>query len=430
VLLRAVALTVALGCQTPVARPWTFAGLGYPSFGTVVGKAGDVNQDGTPDIVVGDPGYASEEIPPTFWIVSGRDGSILRRVVFDEGGSSCLSVDGGSDIDGDGIPDLVICASPYLGEGKASLAFVSGRSGAILRRCDPRPSNCRAVEHFNGGSVQFVRDLDGDGTADVAVLCLACDGGEGALVVRSGRTAEVLFEIPVKNDCRAPTGGFVPIEDLDADGLPDFVVLMNGGIGCRATLRAYSTSRKRVIWEHRTDANWEDRARLSGLADLDGDGVRDLAVTAEETVFVVSGKRGQLLYAIEGQGKSDIGTEFGWEIVPIEDIDGDGVPDLALSEIDAGFSNGRVLGRSGVDGHSIWIGDGEFDEEAWHVGDELRALGDIDGDGVSDLVAGTCGNMSRSAGLVRVFSGRDGSILFQLTRTCDDLAVVRGKRRS
>jgi hypothetical protein len=411
--------------QAPAPRPLTFAGRGYPSFGTVVGKTWDVDKDGIPDMVIGDPGYADEGIPPTFWIISGKDGTVLHRVVIPEDRLASYSVDGGADIDGDGVPDLVIGAAPYRPSEGSSLFFVSGKSGTVLRRGEICVSAGGVVDRHNGNWIRFVPDFNGDGIPDVAALCPKDSDGGGDLVIRSGRTAGLLLQIPVRNECRSDIGGFVPMEDVDSDGVPDFAVLIDGQVGCGATLRAYSTAKKSLIWEHRSDLVFGDSAKLAALGDLDTDGVRDLAVSFGDTVVVVSGRTGEFLYGIESAQKGDSSTEFGWEIVSIGDIDRDDVADFALSETDAGMSNGRILARSGVDGHPIWIGAGEFDNEAWHVGYELAALGDIDGDGICDLIAGTCGNMSGEAGLVRVFSGKDGSLLFQFARKGDDVLVTR-----
>jgi hypothetical protein len=430
-LIRLALVIPAFLSQTPASKPWTFAGRGYPSFGTIVGKAGDVDKDGIPDFVIGDPGYASERIPPTFWIVSGRDGGVLRRVVITQEGpsSDCFCVDGGADIDGDGIPDLLIASASYGSPGSGSVTLVSGKSGAVLWRSAICGTPSGVIAHHGEHWLQFVHDFNGDGVPDLAALCLKSGEACGTLVVRSGRTADSLIQLPVKDECGSDIAGFTPLEDVDSDGAPDFAVLMGGRAECRASLRAYSTAKKTMIWEHRSDLAWGTSARLAGLGDLDADGVRDLAVTFDDTVAVVSGRTGKLLYGIGSPPKDGNLTEFGWEFAVVGDIDHDQVPDFALSETDSGFSNGQIHMRSGVDGHALWDGAGGSDDELWHLGYQLAALGDIDGDGVCDLVAGTCGNMSGEPGRARVLSGKDGSLVFQFARKGDDVVMTRRKEK-
>jgi len=60
----------------------------------------------------------------------------------------------------------------------------------------------------------------------------------------------------------------------------------------------------------------------------------------------------------------------------------------------------------------LWLWDGEAAGD--HFGESVACAGDVNGDGVSDLIASSDNNNTsgKEAGMVRVFSGKDGSILY------------------
>src|SRR5262245_49518994 len=104
-------------------------GDAHSTFGCIVGAAGDIDLDGTPDIVVGENGFGL----PEFWIVSGKDGSTLRHFKLGVDTSVGARVEGGVDVDGDGVPDLLIAAQPYGRNTTGTLHLVSGKTCRVLR---------------------------------------------------------------------------------------------------------------------------------------------------------------------------------------------------------------------------------------------------------------------------------------------------------
>ncbi|QNB45138.1 hypothetical protein BR63_01660 [Thermanaerosceptrum fracticalcis] len=162
---------------------------------------------------------------------------------------------------------------------------------------------------------------------------------------------------------------------------------------------------------------------VSWAGDLDGDGVPDFLVAAPQaspegkinagSVFVYSGASGSLLYRLDGQNPGDA---FGYALTTIGDVDGDGIPDLAIGAPLASpsglYQAGEIYVYSGAAGSLIYKIEGtEFNAG---LGFSLKALPDINGDGIPEILAGAPGSSpgGRSeAGSAYIFSSLDGSQL-------------------
>lgn len=109
------------------------------------------------------------------------------------------------------------------------------------------------------------------------------------------------------------------------------------------------------------------------------------------------------------------GDEYGWIARNIGDVDGDGVADVTTSapskaiptdDDPEGALAGRVYAYSGKGGELLWTASGNPGD---NLGRGIEAAGDVNADGVPDVVAGAPG-----ANRVFVYSGRDGTVLLTL----------------
>lgn len=155
---------------------------------------------------------------------------------------------------------------------------------------------------------------------------------------------------------------------------------------------------------------------VAGIGDLDGDGYDDVAVGAPE--HDGAGAQGGAVYLFMGGGHGVTagrkllpgppGSTSGASLAGGGDVDGDGLSDL-------------VTGGPDADGHGLaWVlGDGDGSELAELVGSEVGdgdqlgaavAMGDLDGDGYADVVVGAPEHdaLGANAGAVWAFAGGAG----------------------
>ncbi len=181
-----------------------------------------------------------------------------------------------------------------------------------------------------------------------------------------------------------------------------------------------------------------DFSHVGGGEDFNGDGINDIAVSGPGVAHVVFGRRGEFpsaLVAEELDGSNGFSVEtFGiTSVALVPDINGDGLAELAVGnrEADApGFRDAGMLtvvfGQStpmpaatrpfalGPAQGFIAYGEDTLDQLGWSVG----AAGDLNGDGLHDLVVGAPGvdvNDIDDAGRAYIiFGNRDMPIRWDL----------------
>jgi hypothetical protein len=452
---------------------------GGDAAGRSVSAAGDINGDGIDDLIIGadtaDPNGLSSG---SSYVLFGRSGGFASPLPllgldgsngFRLHGEAASDLAGGSvsaagDVNGDGFDDLIIGAS-------GANAGDAGRSYVVFGRGDGFPASLQfsSLDGSNGFAIDgelagdgagfavgAAGDFNADGIDDLLVTARSADpngNDSGRVYVVFGRISGFASPLPLSSldglnglaingeGQGAFTGRSAKAAgDINGDGIDDVVIgannASNSNIGNPRSGRAYvvfgssagfatplqlanlnGTLGFAINGEFAGD---QAGVAVSGAGDINGDGLDDLIIGASgadprgeasgqsyvvfgrdtgfAAVLNLSSLDGSTGFALAGEA----GHFSGSSVSAAGDINGDGVDDLLVGAPGAGPErSGRShvvfgsrspfparLALSALDGEAGFALDGELDSSA---GTSVSRAGDLNADGVDDLVVGAPG---------------------------------------
>ena len=382
-------------------------------FGFSVSGAGDVNGDGFADLIVGAPFGESNNGSGSARVLSGSDGSVLHNFHGDSAGDSFgHSVSGAGDVNGDGFADLIVGAEgdDNNGFGSGSARVLSGSDGSVLYNFD----GDSPLDQF-GRSVSGAGDVNGDGFADLIVGAPLDNSNNASGIARvlSGSDGSVLYNFDRDNVGNFFGRSVSGAGDVNGDGFADMIVGGNGHANGDAggSAQVLSGSDGSVLYDFNGDgANDSFGQSVSDAGDVNGDGFADMIVGSPGSIFainpngsarVLSGSDGSLLYSFDGDNSLD---NFGHSVSGAGDVNGDGFADLivgAFQDDNNRGASGSARVFSGSDGSVLYNFDGDNPNDMF--GESVSGAGDVNGDGFDDFIVGARSGGANDGGYARVF---------------------------
>ncbi len=374
-----------------------------------------------------------------------------------------LAVASAGDVDGDGLDDILINSRVNddggNDAGKVYLILASSLDPAdnIINLGVADYKFVGENEHdVAGWSIASAGDVDGDGLSDMLISAIRSHHGiktdVGKIYLVLGASlgsfstidlsyADYVFIGEAVDDWAGSSVSSAG--DVDGDGLDDILIGADGADdGGDWSGKAYLILASSIDWsssemsleaaDHEFMGDEFDRAgtSVSSAGDVDGDGLDDILIGADgdydggfhagKTYLVLGASLGLTTMHLPNVDYEFIGAETdlaGSSVSSAGDVNDDGFSDIIIGapgNNDGGYAAGKtylMLGASLGAMAEISLSDSDYSligEEATSLtGSSVSGVGDVNGDGVDDILIGSPNNPEGGdfAGKVSVFTG-------------------------
>ncbi|MBO87277.1 MAG: hypothetical protein CL927_18165 [Deltaproteobacteria bacterium] len=412
------------------------------AFGTTVASGGDVNGDGTPDLLISQtsggsssPGSVHLFHSPTSGLVNaGAADASLHGIIQSDGLGMGITALG--DMDGDGYGDFALGApmAPQNTSGEEADWAVYVLTGPMTGDASVTTAEAwfPAVEttDLTGMRMGSPGDVSGDGVVDLLVASPSGSVGPGDLVGKvyllegdwnreeDLTEARAIFTGETAGS-RVGSGAATSAGDVDGDGRNDLLITsaevpVSGSPNTGAAYVVTSSANGQIDLRYADTRIYGltagDRfgASATSAGDVNADGYDDVLVGAPDSdLGALDAGAAYLFHGGSGlNGPMDAGDadfillgaqsygETGIAVSSVGDMDGDGNADFAVSDptgIDAsrlgvvGISYGPVAGNTDIEDADFLLIADDIDIQ---LGASLANPGDTDGDGLGEVLVG------------------------------------------
>jgi hypothetical protein len=390
---------------TAIAQPCVDGGIASQSFtitadnriapGVTVGDslhqvaAGDVNNDGFDDVIVGFAEAAFGEVGEisrrgVVRVFSGADGSVLREFT-GATWTTPAQLDGfgwrvaSADVNNDGFDDVLIGIRRING-GDGRVAVFSGATGNLLY-------NINGFGGDFGAQIINIGDITGDNRNDLLITLPSFNpNGDpvppGAITIHSGATG-ALIDNNVGGGLNPRLGRVAAkIADLNNDGISEVAVATN-----QSVIAFDPTDLSAGLWIRVVDQFGGGDLALAGIGDVNNDGSDDVAAVRNGEYFVLSGASGNIIsdeVTIYPFGANGFASSF-------SDLNNDGVNDFIVAVRGVSGDEEELINVDAVTGEILarrtspvfFDPDLSADVVGYATG---LAVGDVNNDGALDAI--------------------------------------------
>jgi menaquinone-dependent protoporphyrinogen IX oxidase len=354
--------------------------------GGSVSSAGDVNGDGYSDVIVAASRYDNGQVDEGaafiyYGSASGVNpaGSVMLQGEQAGARFGCF-VSTAGDVNKDGFSDILVGAHMYdKGQTNEGAVFVYHGSAAGINPTASLILESNQAEANFGNAMGLAGDVNADGYSDIMIGARLFDKGqvdEGAVFIYHGSALGINANAPAvtleSNQISAYLGHAINTAgDVNGDGYSDVVVTANmydkGQTNEGVAFVHYGSSQginpvaATALEMNQAEAQFGSSAASAG--DVNGDGYADVIIGAsyydnghsnEGAAFVFHGAK----TSVAGNPSSTLesnkaGSQFGCSVASVGDVNGDGYSDVIVGAI--AFDNGHDAGDLNGDGFADMV---------------------------------------------------------------------------
>ncbi len=376
----------------------------HDNFGFSVSTAGDVNGDGYDDIIIGAFGYQNS-LGGAFIYYGGSSMDSTANLIITGESSQTFgwSVSTAGDIDNDGYDDVIVGGySHYNGTGIAHIY----KGGPTMDNIADITITGERIDNFFGFSVSNGGDINGDGYDDILVGANKYNVRTGKVYIYYGASQmDNTADFTLTGEGAGNNFGYSvsTAGDVNNDGYDDIIV---GAYGYN-----FGTGRAYIYFGGRTTDRIADVIMtgkvtdgffgysVSTAGDVNGDGYDDVIVGNYKSglgnAYIFFGGESMDNIAdvtLSGEMPNVTPSDFGYSVSTAGDINGDGYDDVIVGAWSYYYGTGRVyiyLGGSPMDSIADVVLTGENTNN--NFGYSVSNAGDVNNDGYDDFIIGAYG---------------------------------------
>jgi len=385
-------------------------------FGCSVSRAGDVNNDGYADVIIG-ASNCSDHTGGAYIYYGGDNMDNIVDVTLsgEELSNFGYSVSGAVDVNNDGYSDVIVGAPNAYAGGRAYIYH----GGSNMDNTADVTLFLEESGGFLGYTVSGAGDVNNDGYADVIVGAYRNAGR--AYIYHGGSNMDNTADVTLSGEEWSNFGYSVSgAGDVNNDGYADVIVgayYYSNPLG-----RAYIYFGGNQM-DNTADVTLSGAERdryfgysVSGVGDVNNDGYADVIIRAYHNA---SAGRAYIYYGgsnmnntadviLTGEGTSN---QFGYSVSGADDVNNDGYDDVIIGAIDYNSSTGRAYiyyGGYNMDNTADLTLTGEGTSNQF--GYSVSGAGDVNNDGYAEVIIGASGYPKNGKAYIYAFDSTSQKI--------------------